>query len=149
MTNAPEIKNKKASFEYLFVDTFTAGIQLTGTEVKSIRLSQASLSEGYCVFENNELFVRGLHIAEYKYGTLNNHETKRDRKLLLNKRELTKLRKASEQKGFTIIPYRIFFSEKGLIKVNIALAKGKHTYDKREDLKKKDQDREMKRNLKF
>jgi len=145
--NKVNIKNKKASFEYFLVEDFIAGIQLTGTEIKSIREGKANITDAYCIFKNNELFVLGMHIAEYTYGTYNNHETKRERKLLLNKRELKKLTTKTKEKGFTIVPTVLFINEKGLAKLKIALAKGKHSYDKRDTLKEKDIKREMDRKM--
>jgi SsrA-binding protein len=143
-----EIKNKKASFEYEFIEQFTAGIKLTGTEIKSIRAGKANLTEAYGYFVNGELYVKGMHVSEYEWGTYSNHEPKRDRKLLLKKKELGKLFRKSQEKGLTIIAYRLFVNEKGLAKLNIALAKGKKQYDKREDLKKKDASREIDRMMK-
>ncbi len=140
-----EINNKKASFEYYLLEEFTAGIVLTGTEIKSIRTGKASLKESYCTFHEEELFVRNMHIAPYDYGTYNNHEPKRERKLLLQARELRKLKSKLEEKGFTLVPTRLFINEKGLAKLDIALAKGKKLYDKRDTLKKKDQQREIER----
>lgn len=140
------IKNKKASYQYYLINTYTAGIQLTGTEIKSVREGKVSLAESYCVFISNELFVRDMHIAEYSLGTHYNHEAKRDRKLLLTKRELKKLSLKVNEKGFTIVPVKMFINEKGLAKLEIALAKGKHFYDKRDTLKKKDIQREIERN---
>lgn len=137
------IKNKKAGFEYSFIATFTAGMILTGTEVKSIRDGKASLSDSFCVVLNNELWVKNLHIAEYKQGSYNNHEPKRLRKLLLNRKELQKVNSKLKEKGVTIVPIQLFFSERGFAKLEIALAKGKKSFDKREDLKKKDQQREI------
>jgi SsrA-binding protein len=139
------IRNKRASHEYFLIQEVTAGIQLTGTEIKSIRDGTASLADAYCTFTLGELFVRNMHIAEYSFGTHYNHEPKRDRKLLLTKRELKKLLVKVKEKGFTIIPVLLFINEKGLAKLNIALAKGKHSYDKRETLKQKDHMREMDR----
>jgi len=139
------IKNKRASFEYFIVEKFVAGIVLTGTEIKSIRSGKANINDAYCTFKGHELIVQAMHIAEYTYGTYNNHEPKRDRKLLMNFRELKKLLVKVREKGFTIIPVMLFINEKGLAKLEIALAKGKHHYDKREDLKKKDSQREMDR----
>jgi SsrA-binding protein len=139
------IKNKRASHEYLFLQDFTAGIQLYGTEIKSIREGKASIVDAYCMFRGNELFVINMHIAEYVYGTYNNHEPKRDRKLLLTKRELHKLQTKVKEKGFTIIPTLLFINEKGLAKLTISLARGKHHYDKRETLKQKDVKREIER----
>ena len=137
------IKNKKAGFEYSFIATFTAGMILTGTEVKSIREGKASLSDSFCVVLNNELWVKNLHIAEYKQGSYNNHEPKRLRKLLLNRKELQKVNSKLKEKGVTIVPIQLFFSERGFAKLEISLAKGKKSFDKREDLKKKDQQREI------
>lgn len=144
-TNNIKIKNKRATFEYFLVETLTAGIVLTGTEIKSIRGGKASLADSYCSFKGNELFVIGMHIAEYAQGTYNNHDPKRDRKLLLNARELRKLSNKVKEKGFTIVPVTLFINEKGLAKLDIALARGKHYYDKRETLKDKDSKRELER----
>lgn len=145
MANAVKIKNKKASFEYFLLEKFIAGIQLTGTEIKSIRESKASISEAYCLFINEELFIRNMHISEYTYGTYNNHDPKRDRKLLLTKRELRKLKTNLDQQGNTVVPTLLFINEKGLAKIEIALAKGKKLYDKRETIKGRDIQREMDR----
>ena len=142
------IRNKRANREYFILDRYVAGIVLTGTEIKSIRNGKASLADAYCIFDNGELFVRGMHIAEYSYGSYNNHLAKRDRKLLLTKRELKKLNNKVKEKGFTIVPTVLFINERGLAKLEIALARGKHYYDKREDLKKRDTRREMERHLK-
>jgi len=139
------IKNKRASHEFYLIQEFTAGIQLTGTEIKSIRDGKASLVDGYCTFTGNELFIRNIHISEYSLGTHYNHDPKRDRKLLLTKRELKKLAIKVKERGFTIIPTLLFINEKGLAKLTIALARGKHAYDKRETLKQKDMQREMDR----
>ena len=139
------IKNKRASFEYLLLQEFTAGIQLTGTEIKSIREGKASIADAYCTFKGNELFVINMHVAEYSFGTYNNHEPKRDRKLLLTKRELHKMQAKVKEKGFTIIPTLLYINEKGLAKLTISLARGKHHYDKRESLKQKDVKREIER----
>jgi SsrA-binding protein len=138
-----DIKNKKASFDYEFLEQFTAGIKLVGTEIKAIRLGKANISDAFCYFTNGELYVKGMNISEYDWGTYSNHEPRRDRKLLLTKKELTKLLKKSQEKGLTIVAYRIFLNERGLAKLNIALARGKKQFDKREDLKKKDAVREM------
>lgn len=143
--NNINIKNRRASFEYEFLDKYIAGIQLTGTEIKSIRDAKASLEDAYCLFLNNELWVRNMHIAEYKLGTHFNHEPKRDRKLLLNKKELLKLKEKLKVKGLTIITTQLFINEKGLAKLNIALAKGKKLYDKRESIKERDTKREIDR----
>jgi SsrA-binding protein len=139
------IKNKRASFDYEFVETYTAGIVLTGTEIKSIRLGKASLVDTYCYFVRGELWVKNMHIAEYFYGSYNNHAARRDRKLLLERKELRKLQQAAKNPGFTIVPMRLFINEKGLAKVVIALARGKHEYDKRESIKERDDKREMDR----
>ncbi|MFH0894189.1 MAG: SsrA-binding protein SmpB [Bacteroidota bacterium] len=140
-----QIKNKKAHFEYLMLEKFTAGIMLTGTEIKSIRNGKASFVDSYCIFINGELFLKNFHIAVYEFGTHYNHEPKRDRKLLLTTRELKKLRTKSEEKGFTIVPTFLFVNDKGLAKIEIALAKGKQSQDKRETIKKRDAKREMER----
>ena len=142
------IKNKRASFDYEFVDTYTAGIVLTGTEIKSIRMGKASLVDTFCYFIRGELWVKNMHIAEYFYGSYNNHTARRDRKLLLNRKELRKLERDSQAPGFTIVPTRLFINEKGLAKLVIALAKGKKQFDKREMLKEKDARREMDRAFK-
>jgi len=139
------IKNKKARYEYFLLQEYTAGIQLTGTEIKSIRAGKASITDGYCSFTGDELFIRNMHIAEYAFGTHYNHEPKRDRKLLLNRRELKKLLTKVNERGLTIIPVVLFINEKGLAKLTISLAKGKHAYDKRETLKQKDIQREINR----
>ncbi len=148
LENNINIKNKKASFEYSFIDKYTAGIQLSGTEIKSIREGKSNINDAFCVFMNDELLIRNMHIAHYFNGTYNNVEEKRDRKLLLNKHELDKLQGKLKDKGLTIIPLRLFINEKGYAKLDIALAKGKKLYDKREDIKKKDVERETSRRLK-
>lgn len=145
MEKTVSIKNKRASFEYFLIQEITAGIQLTGTEIKSIRDGKANITDAYCSFTGNELFVRNMHIAEYSFGTHYNHEPKRDRRLLLTKRELKKLSTKVKERGFTIIPVLLFINENGLAKLNIALAKGKHSYDKRETLKQKDMMMDVKR----
>lgn len=142
------IKNKRASFDYELLDQYIAGIVLTGTEIKSIRSGKASLVDTFCVFENDELWVKNMHITEYFYGTYNNHAARRDRKLLLTKKELAKLRRQTKETGFTIVPTRLFINEKGLAKLVIYTAKGKKTYDKRESLKEKDDRRYMDRAMK-
>ena len=143
-----QIKNKKASFEYFFIDTYTAGIVLTGTEIKSIRAGKASLTDAYCSIEKGELWIQGMHIAPYFYGSYANHEAKRKRKLLLNKRELRRLAEDAKTPGFTIVPTLVFIDDKGRAKMDIALAKGKKEYDKRQTLKEKEDRREMDRVLK-
>ncbi|MDQ3049482.1 MAG: SsrA-binding protein SmpB [Bacteroidota bacterium] len=137
--------NKKALFEYHIESKLEAGIVLTGTEIKSVRQSQTNLSDSFCIFINEELFVRGMHIAEYREASYNNHASKRDRKLLLSRKELNKLRVKTKEKGFTIIPTRLYISDRGFAKLEIALARGKKMFDKREDLKKKDATLEMSR----
>jgi len=149
MNNTINIRNKKASYNYAFLEKFTAGIKLTGTEIKSIRLGKASIVDAYCVFYNNELFIRGLNITEYAFGTHYNHEPKQDRKLLLTKKELRKLEKKSTEKGLTIVATRLFINENGWAKIDIALAKGKQEFDKRDTIKTKDLKREMDRLRKF
>ncbi|MDD3569338.1 MAG: SsrA-binding protein SmpB [Bacteroidales bacterium] len=143
------IKNKKAYFQYEILETYTAGIVLTGTEIKSIRQSKASMVDAYCKFIKGELWLTGMHIAEYTFGTYNNHEPKRERKLLLNRTELRKLFRSSQEKGLTIVALKLFVNPKGLAKVDIGLARGKKMHDKREDLKKKDSKREMERLRKY
>ena len=134
-----EIKNRRASFEYSFIDTFTAGLVLTGTEIKSIRLNKASISESFCEFnDNQELFIINMFIDEYEFGNHYNHKTKSQRKLLLNKKELKKLNKDVKNTGLTIIPLKVFINEKGFAKVLISLAKGKKTYDKRQVIKERE-----------
>ena len=126
------IKNKRASFDYELLDTYQAGIVLTGTEIKSIRLGKASLVDTFCFFNNGELWVKNMYIAEYFYGTYNNHQARRDRKLLLTKKELQKIQRLSKESGFSVIPTKIYISDKGLAKIIVAVAKGKKVYDKRE-----------------
>ncbi len=138
-----KIANKKAKFEYIILDRYTAGIQLFGTEIKSIREGKASLVDSWCSFTGNELFVRQMHIAEYRFGSFANHDAKRDRKLLLNRKELRKLEKATKDTGKTIIPLLLFINDKGLAKLEIALCQGKHTYDKRQSLREADDKRQM------
>jgi SsrA-binding protein len=142
------IRNKKAWHDYEFIERFTAGMQLTGTEIKSIRAGKASLVDSYCYFRERELYVKGMHIAEYDFGNINNHDPRRDRKLLLSRKELRKLAKNVKEKGLTIMALRIFLADNGYAKLEIALAKGKKEYDKREDLKKKDTKRELDRMMK-
>jgi SsrA-binding protein len=142
------IRNKGASHEFEFLEKFVAGIQLTGTEIKSIKAGKATLVDSYCYFHAGELFLKGMHVSEYWWGSYNNHEPKRDRKLLLNKKELVKLDRKSAEKGLTIIAIRIFVNEKGLAKVELALARGKQEFDKRHDIKSRDAKREMDRAIK-
>jgi SsrA-binding protein len=148
MGSGIKIKNKRVSWEYHQIDKIVAGIVLTGTEIKSIRNGKASLADSYCFFEGHELYVRGMHIAEYTFASYNNHLAKRDRKLLLNARELRKLHTKVKEKSMTIVPVTLFINEKGLAKLEIAIAKGKHHYDKRDSLKEKDSKRDLDRLLK-
>jgi len=143
ISNNVVIKNKRASFDYEFLETFTAGIVLTGTEIKSVRLGKASLVDTYCIVERGEVWVKNMNIAEYFFGTYNNHAPRRERKLLLNKKEIRALDSAAKNSGFTIIPYRLFINDKGLVKVNIAIAKGKKEYDKRQTIKERDDKRAL------
>jgi len=143
-----EIKNRQAYYEYFIDDKLQAGISLLGTEVKSLRAGKASFVDSYCIFQKGELWLKGMNIAEYSHGTVNNHEAVRDRKLLLTKRELKRWESKIKEKGYTIIPLRMFMNEKNFVKVEIGLAKGKKLHDKRESIKQKDTDREMKRFLK-
>jgi SsrA-binding protein len=142
---AVNILNRKAEFEYFFEAEYEAGIMLTGTEIKSIRAGYANLNDAYCVFEGNELYVRGLHISEYSAGSYYNHEAKRTRKLLLRSSELRKWARKLKEKGFTIIPYRMYINDRGFCKLKIALARGKKSYDKRETMKASDNKRELDR----
>jgi SsrA-binding protein len=139
------IKNKKANFEFEFIDTYVTGLMLTGTEIKSIRESKVSLTEAFCVFLDGELYIRQMHIAPYSMAASYNHVAVRDRKLLLKKKEMEKLETKSAEKGLAIIPVRIFINDRGLAKLEIALARGKKTHDKRQDLKEKDAKRELQR----
>jgi SsrA-binding protein len=139
------IRNKRASHDYEFLEKFIAGIKLCGTEIKSIRLGKATLSDSYCFFSNGELFIKGMHIAEYWWGNINNHDPLRDRKLLLNSRELRKIERKVKETGLTIIVVKVFINERGFAKAEIAIAKGKKEYDKRETLRRKDAVREMDR----
>lgn len=140
-----EIVNRKAAYEYSFLQEFDAGIMLTGSEIKSIRNGNANLNDAYCVFENGELWVRNLYIAEYEYGTDSNHLPRRNRKLLLRRPELRKLERGVREKGSTIIPYKIFISDRGLAKVTIELARGKKAFDKRETIKEREDKRQLDR----
>ena len=139
------ITNKKAYHDYFIQDEFTAGIMLVGTEIKSVRLGKANLSDSYCTFKGNEMFVIGMHISDYENASFSKHDPKRDRKVLLTKRELKWLRSQVQEKGLTIVPLNLFINEHGLAKLHIAVAKGKHTYDKKESLKEKDIKRELER----
>jgi SsrA-binding protein len=143
-----EIKNRQAFYEYYIDDKYVAGIVLTGTEVKSLREGKASFNDSFCVVHKSELYIRSFHISEYSHGTVNNHDPVRERKLLLTKREIKKVEAKMKEKGYTIIPLRLFFNEKNLVKVEIGLAKGKKLHDKRDTIKQRDTEREMKRYIK-
>jgi SsrA-binding protein len=147
-TNQVNIRNKRASFEYQFLDTYVAGIQLTGTEIKSIREGKVNLQDGYCIYHEGELWIKQMHISTYNEGTYNNHEPLRDRKLLMTRRELNKLEDKLKDKGLTIVPVRLFTTARGFAKLEIALAKGKKLFDKRESIKERDTTRELSR-IKF
>ncbi len=146
--NNINIKNRQASFEYAFIDKYLAGIQLTGTEIKSIREGKANISDAFCIFQKNELFIRNMNVSPYFNATYNNVPEKRDRKLLLNRQELNKLQGKLKDQGLTVVPLRLFINEKGFAKLEIALAKGKKLFDKRADIKKRDTERETDRRLK-
>ena len=146
--NNINIKNRRASFDYEIIETFTAGIVLTGTEIKSLRDGKASLSDSYCLIENKEVWVKGVMIAEYFYGSYNNHSSRRDRKLLLNKKEIAKLAKISEEPGYTIVPLRLFINEKGLAKLVIGIGRGKKQFDKRQAIKEREDKRFIDRIMK-
>lgn len=139
------IKNKKASHDYEFLEKYIAGIKLTGTEIKSLRMGKATMADSYCFMSEGELFLRGMHISEYWWGNLNNHDPIRDRKLLLTKRELKKIDRKVKESGLTIIAIKVFINDRGLAKAEIAISKGKKEYDKRETLKRKDTDRDLDR----
>lgn len=144
-TNSVNIKNKRAKFEYHILDTFVAGIQLRGTEIKSIRNGKASILEAFCVVEKGEVYIRNMNITEYENASFYQHKPKADRKLLLNKKEIEKIEKGLATKGYTVVPLRLFLNKKGLAKLEIALAQGKKLYDKRQDLKEKDDKRAIDR----
>ena len=146
--NNINIKNRRATFDYEIVETFTAGIVLTGTEIKSIRLGKASLVDTFCYIENGEVWLKNMYVAEYFFGSYNNHNVPRDRKLLLNKKEIAEMHKYNQQSGFSLIPLRVFISEKGLAKVVVAIAKGKKEYDKRQSIKEKEDKRMLARLMK-
>lgn len=137
------IKNKRATFDYNILETFTAGIVLTGTEIKSIRLGKAGLTDSYCYVTNGEVWVKNMYIAEYFYGTYNNHEQRRDRKLLLNRKEINRLEKGGKETGYTIVPMKLFINERGLAKLVIGLGRGKKEYDKRQSIKEREDKRAM------
>lgn len=142
------IKNKRATFDYEIIETWVAGIVLTGTEIKSLRLGKASLTDSYCYVIDGEMWIRGLNISEYYWGTYNNHQPKRDRKLLLQRREINKIARALQDNGLTVVALRLFINERGLAKVMIGLARGRKRYDKREYIKDKDAKREISRAMK-
>lgn len=137
------IKNRRANFDYAISETFTAGIVLTGTEIKSIRQGKASLVDTFCYVNSGEVWIKNMYVAEYFYGTYNNHQTRRDRKLLLNRKEINKLQKASKENGMTIVPLRIFINDRGLAKVVVGLGRGKKEYDKRQSIKEREDKRNM------
>jgi SsrA-binding protein len=140
-----EIKNRRASFEFRFIQEFEAGIMLTGTEIKSVRKGAVNLNDAFCMFRRGELYVKNLFIAEYELGTAYNHDPRRLRKLLLRKSELSKLERKVKERGFTIVPFKLYINQRGLAKIGIALAQGKKAYDKRESIKQKDQQRDLDR----
>ncbi len=146
--NAVNIKNRRATFDFDIVETYTAGIVLTGTEIKSIRLGKAGLTDAFSYENNGEIWIKNMYVGEYFYGSYNNHSSRRDRKLLLNKKEIREIGKASKDSGFSIVPLKVFISDKGLAKVVIALAKGKKEYDKRQSIKEREDKREMDRMFK-
>lgn len=145
MFKSVEISNKKATFEYTFLQEYEAGVQLLGTEVKSLRAGNGNLTDAYCLIVNGEIILKSLYIAEYEYGNQNNHEPRRDRKLLLRKTEVNKLIKKVEQKGVAIVPYKVYSTERGFFKVAIALAQGKKSFDKRNTIKERENKRELNR----
>ena len=142
------IKNRRATFDYAIVETYTAGIVLTGTEIKSIRLGKASLADTYCYVNNGEVWIKNMYIAEYFYGTYNNHNERRERKLLLNRREIADLQKNGKESGLSIIPLKLLISDKGYAKIVIALARGKKEFDKRQSIKEREDKRDMARMFK-
>ncbi len=149
MAQTPRIKNRKARYNYEILDTYEAGIELKGSEVKSLRQGKANIQEAYCYFKNGELFLKNMHISHYDQANINNHNPWRERKLLMHKKELRKLEQKMKEKGLTLIPLEIYFNKRNYAKVKIGLAKGKKKYDKRESIKKKDMQREMQRMQKF
>ena len=140
--------NKRASFDYELLETFTAGLVLTGTEIKSIRLGKASLVDTFAIVEHGEVWVKNMYVAEYFFGTYNNHAPRRDRKLLLNRKEIRRLQTAAKDRGFTLVPTRLFINERGLAKLVLAIARGKKEYDKRQSIRERDDRREMDRMFK-
>lgn len=149
MAEEINIRNKRASYDYELTDLYSAGIQLTGTEIKSIRAGKASLGDAFCYFKRGELYVKNMHITEYTKGNIYNHDPLRERKLLLKKKELAKLESKVKERGFTIIPVRLFINERGFAKLEISLARGKKSFDKRQSIKQKDTQREMDKALKY
>lgn len=147
-TNQITIKNKRASFDYELLETFTAGLVLTGTEIKSIRLGKASLVDTFAIVKHGEVWVKNMYVAEYFFGTYNNHAPRRDRKLLLNRKEIRRLQTAAKDRGFTLVPTRLFINERGLAKLVLAIARGKKEYDKRQSIRERDDRREMDRMFK-
>ena len=147
-TNQITIKNKRASFDYELLETFTAGLVLTGTEIKSIRLGKASLVDTFAIVEHGEVWVKNMYVAEYFFGTYNNHAPRRDRKLLLNRKEIRRLQTAAKDRGFTLVPTRLFITERGLAKLVLAIARGKKEYDKRQSIRERDDRREIDRMFK-
>ncbi len=145
MASTKEIVNRKAKFEYQFVSSFEAGVKLKGTEVKSLRAGNANLSDAYCIFDKGNLIIKSLFIGEYEYGNTNNHETRRDRRLLLRKTELKKIDRRITEKGMTLVPYRLYFSDRGYVKIEIWLSSGKKSYDKRHSIKERDSKRQLDR----
>lgn len=139
------VRNKRATFDYEILEEWTAGIVLVGTEIKSIRLGKAALTDSYCYFEDGELWIRGVNIAEYAWGTCNNHVPRRDRKLLLNRKEIARMEKSGKEAGFTIVPLRLFINERGLAKLVVGIARGKKEYDKRQSIKEREDKRDMAR----
>lgn len=146
--NNINIKNKRATFDYEILDTYSAGIVLTGTEIKAIRLGKAGLTDTFCYEANGEIWLKNMYISEYSYGSYNNHEVRRDRKLLLTAKEIAKLQKYGKESGFTIVPLKVYLNEKGLAKVVIAIGRGKKQYDKRQSMKERDDKRDMDRMFK-
>ena len=147
-TNQITIKNKRASFDYELLETFTAGLVLTGTEIKSIRLGKASLVDTFAIVEHGEVWVKNMYVAEYFFGTYNNHAPRRDRKLLLNRKEIRRLQTAAKDRGFTLVPTRLFINERGLAKLVLAIARGKKEYEKRQSIRERDDRREIDRMFK-
>ncbi|WP_289755440.1 SsrA-binding protein SmpB [Muribaculum intestinale] len=139
------IKNRRATYDYAITETFTAGIVLTGTEIKSLRQGKASLVDTFCLVDNGEVWVKNMYIAEYFYGTYNNHTERRDRKLLLNRKEIARMEKSGKETGFTIVPLRLFINERGLAKLVVGIARGKKEYDKRQSIKEREDKRDMAR----